>query len=79
MVYIAKQATFDAEDLVIIPPPKRPVMLKSGGAIMEVLEELDGEVLCEWDDGRVWYPRECLYSLVPFQSKLTSEASDTLP
>lgn len=66
--------SFAADELVVIPPPVRPVVLKSGGPVMEVLEVIDDQALCRWagDDGRVGtavFSTACLYACVPFQDK----------
>ena len=36
--------SFAADELVVIPPPVRPVVLKSGGPVMEVLEVIDDQI-----------------------------------
>ncbi len=58
---------FNAEDLRTIKAPKVPVVLKSGGPIMNLRCIEGGRAFCEWDDNeneviRKSFPVECLYS-----------------
>lgn len=62
------RGTFAAADLQRVPDPRQPVLLKSGGPIMEVLEDHGDEVVCEWADGRATFPKASLYRLVPFNA-----------
>ena len=69
MADLLRSGNYDAADLVKIPPPTRPAMLKSGGPVMEVIR-VDGDwAVCEWPDGRSTFRVACLYSLVPFQNQ----------
>lgn len=63
--------TFDPEEVTRVRKPRRPVVLASGGPVME-LESLDGEgrALCSWvgDDGKIaraTFPLACLYRCRP--------------
>lgn len=67
---ILQRGTFPADALELVPEPRRPVVLKSGGPVME-LESVEGEdALCSWtgDDGRLGravIPVVCLYACAP--------------
>ena len=63
-------------DLILVPQPSRPVVLKSGGPVMEQEKtNPDGTVVCRWqrwDDGDMvtvneWasFTPACLYRCVP--------------
>ena len=46
------RATFHPADLVAIPRPEKPVVLVSGGPIMDLVS-VEGEYgICEWRNGR---------------------------
>ena len=73
---LLRHGTFEQGDLELVPPFKKPVILKSGGPIMELLGQTRHnaklnceEVLCEWDDGRGWFVPATLYRLIPFQQE----------
>ena len=58
--------TFSEVDLIKVPRPTRPVVLVSGGPIMELESEENGKGLCSWRDddgklGRAVFPLACLY------------------
>lgn len=61
---------FPADELVKVPAPNRPVVLKSGGPVMD-LETIDGDNgLCSWfdDEGKISravFPLVCLYACIP--------------
>jgi hypothetical protein len=60
------------DELVKVEPPARPVILKSGGPVMDLESVEDGNALCRWegDDRRICravFPLVCLYSCVPLQ------------
>lgn len=66
-----RRESIDPADLVRVEPPGRPVVLKSGGPVMD-LESWsdDGQALCRWAaaDGRVCravLPAACLYRCEP--------------
>ena len=65
-----RRQTFPAEDLELAPEPKNPVVLKSGGPIMD-LETVEGENgLCRWETedskiARATFPLACLYLCRP--------------
>jgi uncharacterized protein YodC (DUF2158 family) len=65
-----RRGTFNASDLARLPAPVRPVMLKSGGPIMEAESSEADQVLCRWMDddkvARAVFGRCQLYSLVPY-------------
>lgn len=72
MNWTPRKDSFHEDDLEKVPDLENPVILKSGGPIMEVLTEDEEACLCEWrgDSGKLWrksYPRVCLYRLVPFE------------
>lgn len=62
---------FVAADLVKVPDPARPVVLKSGGPIMSILTVEGDRALCEWaGDGetqRGLFPLACLYEVRPLR------------
>jgi uncharacterized protein YodC (DUF2158 family) len=71
-----RRDTFHETDLVKVDEYENPVILKSGGPIMEAESPpscLKDKVLCRWEeDGKIVravFPRACLYRLVPFQSR----------
>ena len=55
----------DDDCLIKIPPPKRPVVLKSGGPILELLDiDQDGIALVCWGkqgEQTAAIPKACLY------------------
>lgn len=74
----ANSGLFHADDLVLVPPPARPVVLGSGGPIMELESVEDGVALCSWtaDDGRLCrsrFPLPCLYACVPVPAEWSSD------
>lgn len=68
---IFRRGEFKPEDLVLIQLPVRPVVIKSGGPIMNVVCVEGDNVLCEWDnDGKKeqgLIGAACLYACVPFE------------
>ena len=60
------QAAFKESELVKVPEPKQPVVLVSGGPVMDLVA-LEGENgVCEWEDNdneqhRRLFPLVCLY------------------
>lgn len=66
-----QRKTFSEGELIRVPAPSKPCVLKSGGPVMDALSQEGNRVLCEWTDdqgkiGRAVFPVDCLYSLVPF-------------
>jgi hypothetical protein len=67
-----RRSAFDVGELVKVPPPTRPVILKSGSPVMDV-ESVEGDqALCCWreNDGklcRAVYDVACLYDCVQFR------------
>ncbi len=62
-----RRQVFNAADLVVVPPMARPVVIKSGGPIMDVESVESGQALCRWmdDEGklcRAVFRVVCLYS-----------------
>jgi uncharacterized protein YodC (DUF2158 family) len=62
--------SFSLDDLVRIPPPEHPVVLKSGGTLMNLVSVEGDNALCEWyeDNGklaRAVFPLVCLYRCEP--------------
>lgn len=66
MVEILGHGEFFSGELELVPEFRDPVMLKSGGPIMEVLSVDSSGALCEWEDGRETFPVACLYRLVAY-------------
>ncbi len=65
--------TFAKEELEKAPPKKRPVILKSGGCVMELESVEDGIALCSWENNerklqRASFPLVCLYECRPMES-----------
>lgn len=65
-----RRESFPVGNLVRVPSPAAPVVLKSGGPVMNLLGVTDGIALCEWltaDDrlSRGTFPVPCLYRCVP--------------
>lgn len=75
-----RQGRFNADDLVRIVRIN-PVVISSGGPVMEGELEDGDKVLCTWDtweDGsrkyhRRWFAKAMLRSLVPYQHQELSE------
>ena len=63
-----RRDTFEMNELAKVEPPASPVILKSGGPIMDLIEFGEGLAVCEWEDGRARFPLSSLYRLVPFVS-----------
>ncbi len=65
---LLNRAVFSEDDLIRVPLPKNPVIIKSGGPIMEVLSIEGNQVLCEWQhDGKIArgvFSKVILYRLV---------------
>ena len=64
---------FGEDELVKVPPPKRPVVLNCGGPIMELESVDDGRALCSWIDnhgkrGMATFALACLYECRPLES-----------
>lgn len=67
-----KRCVFDTDELVKVPEPSTPVVLKSGGPIMELESVEGGSAMCRWTglDGklcRVVLPLVCLYRCEKFK------------
>ena len=66
---------FREEDLTIIAPLKNPVVLKSGGPIMEMVSEDDeGFCLVSWgglnnDEKTATFPSVCLFKCVTYSEQ----------
>ena len=64
------RASFRPDELVRVPAPVRPCVLRSGGPVME-LEAVEGESgVVSWDGpngsrGRAIFPLACLYACAP--------------
>ena len=77
-------ASFDRSDLTRVPCPHRnPVVLKSGGPILDLLAVEGDNAICEWaEDGekvRRIFPVACLYRCVPLtdgEGFLSSSATE---
>jgi uncharacterized protein YodC (DUF2158 family) len=61
-----ERETFRADDLVPVPEPVNPVMLRSGGPIMEVVTEGPEGVLCKWPGGLEVFRPETLWRLTRY-------------
>jgi uncharacterized protein YodC (DUF2158 family) len=64
--------TFSVTDLVKVSPPARPVVLKSGGPVMDLEATEGGMAVCSWRNadgscGRRMFPLACLYSCRPME------------
>jgi hypothetical protein len=49
------RGVFNTSDLVSVPRPNKPVVLVSGGPIMDLISSQDGNGLVEWrdDEGKI--------------------------
>jgi uncharacterized protein YodC (DUF2158 family) len=74
MDYVLRRDAFPLDELVKVPAPKRPVVLKSGGPVMD-LETVEGEnALCSWYGAdmklaRAVFPLACLYECKPLEQE----------
>lgn len=64
------RGAFASSDLVKVPAPGRPVVLNSGGPVMDVEWVEGGTALCRWKDGdgkiaRAVIPTACLMECRP--------------
>ena len=67
-----RRQVFAHSELSRVPPGARPVVLRSGGPVMDLEGVGDGIGLCRWrgDDGKIHraqIPVAALYSCVPCQ------------
>ena len=66
-----RRESFHPDELVLVPEPANPVVLGSGGPIMDLVATEGDRGLCQWeaDDGttqRHMFPLACLYRCEKF-------------